>query len=136
MQGISLYKRKTVFFTKTNTLLYHTYHERNGEYLEREGETNDFLVLSAIDDCDPSGFYTSEGLNDLILDLNKVIHIANKRGDSLAANHLKEILVLAKLCLWNLGEMILIISPYEYVPEEDYPKYMPEKYLKKYCTIR
>ena len=121
-QGISVYS--------AGGLIYHTVHERNGEYLEREYEKEIFSMLRDVDDCDPSSFGEPETLNPLIDDLDIVIREAEEKKDIEMANHLKEILVLCRLCLWNLGKFTLVISPFEYVPKEKYPSGIPKRYLK------
>jgi hypothetical protein len=121
-QGISIYS--------AGELLYHTVHERNGDYLERENQPEKFKILKDIDDCDPSSFGEAEVLQSLILDLDLVIIEAQQKQDAELANHLKEILVLCRLCIWNLGKFTLIISPFEYVPDNKAPSELPEKYFK------
>lgn len=122
VQGISIYS--------AGELLYHTVHERNGEYLERENQPEKFVVLKDIDDCDPSSFGEAEALQLLISDLDIVIFEAREKQDAELENHLKEILVLCRLCLWNLGSFTLVISPFEFVPDNKTPSELPEKYLK------
>lgn len=126
MQGISIYKRETADILSSP--IYHTFHERNGKYLERENEPSKFLVLKDIDDCDPSEFYTSKGLNDLLSDLEIIVLEAKTEKDIEIANHLKEIVVLCKLCLWNIDAFVLIISPYEYLEDKQYPVGLPGRY--------
>ena len=124
MQGISLYKKQV----KQGAPLYHTFHKENGKYLEREREAEKFLVLGQVDDCDPSSFYDIQSLNALIEDLDIVILEADISGDTEASTHLKEILVLCRFCLWNIGEYVLHMSPYEILSTESYPTSLSEKY--------
>ena len=119
-QGISVYCK--------SKLIYHTFHEENGKYLERECEPEDFSILKDIDDSDPSSFSEVETLIALIDDLDIVIQEAEIKKDYELSNHLKEVMVLCRLCLWNLGEYTLIISPYEYIPKSEHPPSLPTKY--------
>lgn len=121
-QGISVYKAEQ--------LIYHSVHDRNGDYLERESEPENFLILKEVDDCSPSRFYTSEMFNALVTDLDIIIREAEDKNDFEIANHLKEILVLCRFCLWNVGEYDLVISPFEFIPNEKYPSEMPSKHFK------
>lgn len=125
MQGISVYSRAE---DGNLALLYHAIHERNGDYLERENEPDRFLVLKDVDASDPSSFHTPDGLKNLLVDLDVVLAEAEAKGDVEMANCLKEIMVLCKLCLWNPGQFVLILSPYEYVPPEKFPDELPDKY--------
>ncbi|MTI09935.1 hypothetical protein [Curvivirga aplysinae] len=125
MQGISVYERNG-----DKRLVYHTFHEKNGAYLERENESETFMVLTDVDDCDPSSFYTVESFVALIADLEQVIREASSQGDYELQNHLTEILVLCRFCLWNVGQFTLVISPFEYVPFEEIPSELPENYKK------
>ncbi len=128
MQGISIYKNN-------NTLFYHTFHKDNGKYLERENEKEKFLVLYEVDDCSPSEFSDAASLNRLINDLNITIQEATLLNDIQSANHLKEIVVLCKMCLWNIDSFILVLSPFEYIPKEDYSKDLPQKYRESIASI-
>ncbi|MER3328692.1 MAG: hypothetical protein RIF34_03870, partial [Candidatus Kapaibacterium sp.] len=92
-QGIALYSQAN------NELMYFTTHQRNGDYLEREADAGRFEMLAGVDDCDPSYFYTTENLSQLIRELDIVIGEAEKNIDTEISNHLKEILVLCRLCL-------------------------------------
>jgi hypothetical protein len=125
MQGISLYKRNADGSTK---LMYHTFHKRNGDYLEKEASAHIFSVLSQVDSCDPSSFHTEDSLNMLINDLDTALSEAKSNNDQEMCNHIKEIIVLSKLCLWNSGELILLMSPFEHISPDSYPSALPEKY--------
>ncbi len=122
-QGIALYSQAN------NQLIYFTTHRRNGDYLEREADAGRFEMLAGVDDCDPSYFYTTENLSQLIRELDIIIGEAEKNLDTEISNHLKEILVLCRLCLWNFGDFVLVISPFETVSEDNIPKTIPNKFL-------
>lgn len=126
MQGISVYKiGESGSVAKP---VYHTFHERNGDYLERENEKQKYPLLGEVDDCDPSTFSGAEIIVSLMAELDLVVEEADGVGDLELANHLKEILVLCKLCVWNSGEMWIHMSPYEFVPPEKYPAEIPQKF--------
>ena len=126
MQGISVYRVGDD--VSVDKPIYHTFHERNGEYLERENEPNRFRILAEIDDCDPNFFSGYDLLNNLILDLDSIIEEANLNNDGELSNHLKEVLVLCKLCVWNVNDFWLYISPYERVAPTNYPETIIEKF--------
>ncbi|MFK7881835.1 hypothetical protein [Roseobacter sp.] len=110
MQGIAVYRR-----FGDEKRLYACSHPRNGDYLEREEEFEKFSVLSEVDDCDPSGFYTEETLSALLNDLRVTILEAAKSDDVEILEHLEEILNMCKWCMNNIDYYALIISPYEIV---------------------
>ncbi|MCW2255567.1 hypothetical protein M2263_001658 [Providencia alcalifaciens] len=108
-------------------MLYRTFHERNSSYLERENEADKFKIIWNIDDGSPSFFMKSNDIVMLMQDIEILVQEACKNNDNEMLNHLKEIMVLCKLCLWNEGMFYLEFSPWGVVLDS-YPKEIPEKY--------
>ncbi|WP_025374273.1 hypothetical protein [Advenella mimigardefordensis] len=108
-------------------VLYRTFHERNVNYLERENQADKFKIIWNIDDASPSVFKTPDDILLLLEDLESLVQEAFKNNDHEMLNHLKEIVVLCKLCLWNKGELYLEFSPWG-VNLDQYPSEIPEKY--------
>ena len=126
MQGISLYV--AVQGKKDEKPFYHTFHKRNGDYLEREHEDDKFLFLFDVDDCDPSELSQPEHFIDFLHDLEIVISEARVKQDFEMVDHLNEIILMCKMGLWNTGKVLLIISPYEFFGDDQYPQGLPAKY--------
>lgn len=110
-----------------NEVLYRTFHERNASYLERENQSDKFKIIWNIDDASPSFFMKSDDIVMLMQDIEILIQEACNNNDNEILNHLKEIMVLCKLCLWNEGAFYLEFSPWG-VMLDSYPKSIPEKY--------
>lgn len=126
MQGISLYV--AIDGKKDKKPFYHTFHKRNGEYLEREHEPDKFCVLEHIDDCDPTYFVKKNHFEALLQDLKIIVSEARSKQDFEMVDHLNEIVCMCKMGLWNTGKVLLIISPYEFLSDDQYPQGLPTKY--------
>ncbi|MGE9657728.1 hypothetical protein BHC47_05385 [Snodgrassella alvi] len=107
--------------------LYTTVYDNNDKYLDREDEFEEFNRLCNVDDCSPTIYETVEDFQLLMKDIEKVLKEAYLNNDNKMCNHLKEIFVLCKMCLWNYDRYFLKFSPwgqnYDY-----YPSIIPEKY--------
>ncbi|ATN00965.1 MULTISPECIES: hypothetical protein [Proteus] len=117
-----------------NEVLYRTFHERNARYLERENQSDKFKIIWNIDDASPSVFMNSDDLVSLLEDLEILVQEACKNNDHEILNHLKEIAVLCKLCLWNESLFYLEFSPWG-VSLDSYPTKIPEQYRFNISTI-
>ena len=126
MQSIIVYGEDGMLTGGGRKIFYQTSHERNSKYLEREGESKQFQVLCDVDNCDPSSFWTTELLLMLLHDLEIVLEEARAGDDKEVINHIKEIFILCKLCIWSEGKMSLYFTPYGSI--DDFPKDIPEKY--------
>ncbi|OCG60289.1 hypothetical protein [Gilliamella sp. Fer4-1] len=115
-------------------VLYRTFHENNGRYLEREDEPEKFKVLWNIDDSSPSVFKSNQDINMLMQDIEVVLNEAHSQNDNEMCNHLKEIFVLCKLCLWNNGMFYLEFTPWG-VKLDSYPSNLPDKFKFNISTI-
>ncbi|MCX8579130.1 hypothetical protein J3U35_06705 [Gilliamella sp. B2717] len=115
-------------------VLYRTFHENNGRYLEREGESGKFKILWNIDDASSSVFKEPQDINMLMDDLETVLDEAHSENDNEMCNHLKEIFVLCKLCLWNSGKFYLEFTPWGVILDS-YPRCLPDKYRFNISTI-
>lgn len=108
--------------------LYRTFHIRNADYLERELEPDKFQVLWYIDDSSPTFIKDKSSLIKLMHDLELVIKEASLKNDIEMSNHLKEIFVLCKMCLWKENNHLkLIFSPFGF-QSDDYSLDIPERY--------
>lgn len=108
--------------------LYQTFHERNGIYLEKDGCSEKFKILSNVDDASNTFLTKRDDYLRLMSDLEIVIGEAHLNGDKEICNHLKEIFVLCKLCLWDSNDNLKIIfSPWGFASDK-YPLDIPEKY--------
>lgn len=115
-------------------VLYRTFHENNGRYLEREGESGKFKILWNIDDASSSVFKDTQDIRMLMKDLETVLDEAHSQNDNEMCNHLKEIFVLCKLCLWNSSIFYLEFTPWG-VTLDSYPRSLPDKYRFNISTI-
>lgn len=59
---------------------------------------------------------------------------AHSENDNEMCNHLKEIFVLCKLCLWNSGKFYLEFTPWGVILDS-YPRCLPDKYRFNISTI-
>lgn len=129
MQTISVYGRNDFLTERNNQIFCNVFHERNGQYLEREFDPEKFLILKDVDDCSPTELWQKDGLINFLHDLEIVITEAKENCDDEMSNHLKEVFVLAKFCLWNLDKFGLYLSPWGgTLSLDDYPQDIPEKY--------
>jgi len=134
MQGISLYV--AIEGKKDERPFYHTFYWRNGEYLEREEEPDKFRVLEHIDDCDPTHFVRKKHFESLLHDLEIIISEARAKQDCEMVDHLNEIVSMCKIGLWNTGKVLLVISPYEFFSDDQYPQGLPAKYKPGHSNSR
>ncbi|PIT49918.1 hypothetical protein BHC46_01265 [Snodgrassella alvi] len=126
MTLVTLYK--TTLNEKTpDIVLYRAIAENNTSYLEREDENEKFNKLWNVDDCSPTTFKSAEDIILLMKDIEIVLDEARKNNDIKICNHLKEIFVLCKICLWNINLFYLVFSPWG-GPAEMYPYVIPKKY--------
>ncbi len=125
MQCISVLKRGIESRKHdVSRVVYSSFHLRNGEFLEREKDGDKFEILRYTDDCDPSALTTLLELLKFIEEIRIVI--AESEDDKEMCNHLKEIVFMCKLCIWNIDEFYLEITPFGM--NIDYPIALPEKY--------
>ena len=125
---------KKICIDNDDLILYRTFHESNGRYLERENESEKFKILWNVDDASPSVFKDTQDINMLMEDLKTVLDEAHSQNDNEMCNHLKEIFILCKLCLWNKGLFYLEFTPWG-VTLDSYPCNLPEKYRFNISTI-
>lgn len=125
---------KKICIDNDDLILYRTFHESNGRYLERENEPEKFKILWNVDDASPSVFKDTQDINMLMEDLKTVLDEAHSQNDNEMCNHLKEIFILCKLCLWNNGVFYLEFTPWG-VTLDSYPCNLPEKYRFNISTI-
>lgn len=90
--------------------LYSIYHERNGKYLEREGEATKFKILPSFDDTSSTVLF--DEFMDLLNDLIILLEEAKQNNDTEIVLHILEIIVLCKFCIWNDGKYNLTFSPW------------------------
>lgn len=105
-------------------VVYSSFHPRNGKFLERESDGDKFKILKFTDGCDPSALMTVSEILIFIEDIRIVI--GESRNDNEMCNHLKEIIFMCKLCVWNIDDFYLEITPFGI--GIDYPIALPEKY--------
>lgn len=113
--------------SEPGVFFYRTFHDRNGTYLEREGDAGKFLILWNVDDASNTVLTKSSDFINLLKDIEIVLAEADSNGDFEISNHLKEIFVLCKFCLWNEGRFFLEFTPWGCLLES-YPSIIPEKY--------
>ena len=129
MQLISVLKKE--FQSKdssnngANEVVYRTYHSRNGSFLEKEDDGGKFQILRYVDDCSKTALMTTPEILKLIEDVEIVID--ESKNDNEICNHLKEIIFLCKLCVWNDEDFYLEISPWG-ADLNTYPSDLPEQY--------
>lgn len=129
MQFFSVYRKTSPndlsLAEKHKRVIYRSEHLRNSNFLERENDGDKFKILKYVDDCDPSILMKTSEILELIEDLEIVIIEA--KHDIEISNHLKEIIFMCKLCVWNIDYFYLEISPWG-VNTDTYPKDLPEEY--------
>ncbi|MBH0095433.1 hypothetical protein I6E61_03420 [Psychrobacter sp. NZS113] len=129
MQFLSVYKKISQddlgAADRHNRVVYRSEHLRNDNFLERENDGEKFKVLRYVDDCDPSILITVSDMLELIEDIRIVI--SESTHDIEITNHLKEVIFMCKLCIWNINDFYLEISPWG-VNTDTYPKDLPEEY--------
>lgn len=125
MQLISLYK--VCDNQGFSQAIYRCFHPENGSLLEKEGEKERYEMLCHVDNASNIIFKNQINLTALLSDLEIVIKEITESENKQILNHLKEIMVLAKFCLWNLGDVYLEFSPWG-VDLGCYPDSLPEKY--------
>ncbi len=129
MQFISIYRKISPndlgAVDKYNRVIYRSEHLRNSGFLERENDGEKFKVLRYVDDCDPSILMTVSDMLELIEDMKIVIN--ESKNDVEVNNHLKEIVFMCKLCIWNIDNFYLEISPWG-TNADTYPSDLPEEY--------
>lgn len=129
MQFLSVYKKVSQddlgTADKHNRVVYRSEHLRNSNFLERENDSEKFKVLRYVDDCDPSILITTSDMLELIEDVKIVIN--ESKHDNEVINHLKEIIFMCKLCIWNISDFYLEISPWG-TDAGKYPTNLPEEY--------
>lgn len=129
MQFISIYRKMSPndlgAVDKHNRVIYRSEHLRNSSFLEREDDGKKFKVLRYVDDCDPSILMTVLDMLELIEDMKIVIN--ESKNDIEVNNHLKEIVFMCKLCIWNIDSFCLEISPWG-TNADTYPSDLPEEY--------
>lgn len=113
MQFINVLRRvsqpKRLNGSEKGKVVYSTYHSRNGDFLERENDGDKFEILKYTDDCDPSALMTTLDMLTFIDELRIVM--SESEEDTEMCNHLKEIIFMCKLCIWNIDEYYLEITP-------------------------
>jgi len=126
MQFISVYKKLSSndlgTADKHNRVIYRSENLRNSSFLERENDGEKFKVLRYVDDCDPSILVTVSDMLELIEDMKIVID--ESKNDVEVNNHLKEIVFMCKLCIWNIDTFYLEISPW-CANTDTYPSHLP-----------
>jgi hypothetical protein len=114
MQFINVLRRSFQSESSNNSekskVVYSTYHPRNGDFLERENDGDKFEILRYTDDCDPSVLTTTLDMLAFIDEIRIVI--SESEEDNEMCNHLKEIIFMCKLCIWNIDEYYLEITPF------------------------
>lgn len=114
MQFINVLRRvsqpKRLNGSEKGKVVYSTYHSRNGDFLERESDGDKFEILKYTDDCDPSALMTTLDMLTFIDELRIVM--SESEEDTEMCNHLKEIIFMCKLCIWNIDEYYLEITPF------------------------
>ena len=127
MQLINVFKKnhKSKSSSNSDSIVYRSYHPRNGSFLEKESEREKFQILRYVDDCSKTTLMTTIEILKLIEDIGIVI--CESTNDNEVCNHLKEIIFMCKLCIWNEGDFYLEISPWG-VGLETYPSSLPEQY--------
>ncbi|WP_201586075.1 hypothetical protein [Psychrobacter jeotgali] len=129
MQFFSVYRKISPndlgLAEKHKRVIYRSEHLRNSSFLERENDEDKFKILRYVDDCDPSILMKISEILELIEDLEIVI--VEAKHDIEISNHLKEIIFMCKLCIWNTNDFYLEISPWG-VNTDSYPKDLPEEY--------
>lgn len=63
-----------------------------------------------MDDCSSTIYETVEDFQLLMKDIGKVLKEAYLNNDDKICNHLKEIFVVCRMCLWNYDRYFLVIS--------------------------
>lgn len=121
MQTVILYKAEK----SVKRVQYVCHHPKNSKYLEREDEADTYKLLSDVDNVSNATFVKNEEFAKLIGELVRVINEAKMSGDNDVVNHLKEIIVLCKLCLWSDSVVFIEFSPFG-VSSEKYPELLPE----------
>ena len=111
MQFINVLRRESQFkCLNESKVVYSTYHSRNSSFLEREKDGDKFEILKYTDDCDPSVLMTTLDMLAFIDEIRIVI--SESEEDNKMCNHLKEIIFMCKLCIWNIEEYYLEITPF------------------------
>lgn len=100
MNIVTLYKKIDDYKVR-DIILYITVHNNNEKYLDREDEFEEFSRLCKVDDCSPTIYETVEDLQLLMKDIEKVLKETYLNNDDKICNHLKEIFVVCRMCLWN-----------------------------------
>lgn len=114
MQFINVLRRSCQSESSNNSekrkVVYSIYHPRNGDFLERENDEDKFEILRYNDDCDPSALMTTLDMLALIDEIRIVI--SESEEDKEMCNHLKEVIFMCKLCIWNIDEYYLELTPF------------------------
>jgi|GEM_PF-2287872 len=127
MQLISVFKKglQPSGSSDNSEVVYRTYHSRNGSFLERENDGEKFQILRYVDDCSKMALMTVPEILKFIEDIR--IILGESSNDNEICNHLKEIVFLCKLCIWNDKDFYLEISPWG-ADLNTYPSDLPEQY--------
>ncbi|WP_201598775.1 hypothetical protein [Psychrobacter vallis] len=114
MQFINVLRRPSQSESSNNSekgkIIYSVFHPRNGDVLERENDKDKFEILRYTDDCDPSALMTTLDILDFMKEIQIVM--SESENDNEMSNHLKEIIFMCKLCIWNIDEYYLEITPF------------------------
>lgn len=94
----------------SDEIIYVSYLDGNGKYLEKEDNPG-FKILSLVTDIDNGTFCSdAESFKYLLKDLLIILEEAKKDDDIRMVNHIKEIIVLTNLCLWNSSGVFKKVS--------------------------
>lgn len=128
MQFISVYKKDSNtldVINKKDNVIYRSDHLRNGDFLEREKDGEKFNILRYVDDCSHTTLTEVPEILKLMNDIDVVIR--ESQIDKEICNHMKEIIFLCKLCIWNRDDFYLELSPWG-ADINTYPSELPERY--------
>ncbi|RJG37350.1 hypothetical protein [Motilimonas pumila] len=92
--------------------VYCTYHKHNHLVFDSFEGSSKFEIVNAVDEVSPTSLMQEQHILKLMDELKALMALDIASSHQGLRNHLKEVLVLCKFCIWNPGKYILHITPF------------------------
>ena len=110
--------------TRTSAPLYSCFHPDNLQVFEDFSGDERFEIINGFDDASPTHLNSIEQILQFMSELALLTALPLCQQHPALHNHLLEVLVLCKLCIWHPNSYTLTISPFGY-NKSAYPAALP-----------